>query len=61
MAISFEIDRPFPENAQRDIASVIGHSAALADFMESFSSWQPDFSPARQDSGRFVNNIPGSE
>jgi hypothetical protein len=46
MAIVFDVDRPLPESAQKDIEAVVKNSGKLLDILQSFSSRTPEFSPA---------------
>ena len=46
MAFVFDVDRPLPENAQKDIESVVKNTDKLLRIMEEFSSRTPDFTPA---------------
>ena len=46
MAFIFDIDRPLPENAQKDIESVVKNSDKIVALMEEFSTRTPDFTPA---------------
>ncbi len=46
MAIAYDIDRPLPENAQRDIEAFVKNSDKILRIMHAFSTRAPDFTPA---------------
>ena len=48
MAYALIVDRPLPENAQRDIENLIDHIGPLLEVLMERSAGKPDFSPIRE-------------